>query len=145
MNTASAKKTSRVPIRTISAMEGRTLEVVSCIPVTPEKLLIVAKKREPTYRDRLIRGFRIPYGLAVSISETDSTSTKGCSRAAAIDAPTRTTGTGCAAHPMHKLKTNGFGQTRQHRNLGLKRKPTQRGGGCCVGVPVKQRSGWTSL
>ena len=27
----------------------------------------------------------------------------------------------------------------------LKRKPTQRGGGCCVGIPLKQRSGWTSL
>ncbi len=31
------------------------------------------------------------------------------------------------------------------KESGLKRKPTQRGGGCCVGIPVKQRSGWTSL
>lgn len=31
------------------------------------------------------------------------------------------------------------------KGLGLKRKATQRGGGCCVAIPVLQRSGWTSL
>jgi hypothetical protein len=38
-----------------------------------------------------------------------------------------------------------FDSAMKQQKSTLKRKPTQRGGGCCVGIPVKQRSGWTSL
>jgi hypothetical protein len=76
----------------------------------------------------------------------------GSNAAATVALTTEATATGRDVHQSHWLnhkRLDAGGQARAQESaevkVGLKRKPTQRGGGRCVGIPVKQRSGWTSL